>query len=341
VSAEPEGYRPEGIMTDSSITLPVRTVRRLPTDELAAYTPRSFTEARDMAEFLAKSELIPAAFRGKPADILVAAGMGAALGLSMMQALQSIYVVQGRPALYVAAALGIVRAQGQLESLEVHSDESQATATVRRVGGETMSATFTFDQAQRMNLTRNPSWQAQRTWMLETRALGRVLHRLFPDLLRGLGLVDPAGRAVEMPDAEEAYRPEADPPSEGEPRPAPGRKLAELTKTLPPAPPAAPRRIDPHTGEVEEAEDHTAEDDAAFEAAAPAPTPSTLERSLLLSNINTLRSKHNVPEAVFSRMCGQVGVSVAGLGSADPAALSQLLELLGHRREQRPNGRAS
>jgi hypothetical protein len=329
VSAEPEGYRPEGIMTDNSITLPVRTVRRLPTDELAAYTPRSFTEACAMAEFLAKSELIPAAFRGKPADILVAAGMGAALGLSMMQALQSIYVVQGRPALYVAAALGIVRAQGQLESLEVQSDESQATATVRRVGGETMSATFTFDQAQRMNLTRNPSWQAQRTWMLETRALGRVLHRLFPDLLRGLGLVDPAGRAVEMPDAEEA-----DVPSEGEPRPAPGRKLAELTKTLPPAPP--PRTIDPHTGEVEE-QDHTAEDDAAFEAAAPAPTPSTLERSLLLSNINTLRSKHNVPEAVFSRMCGQVGVSVAGLGSADPAALGQLLELLGHRRE-RPNG---
>jgi hypothetical protein len=328
MSADPEVM----MIENTSTTLPVRTVRRLPVDELAAYTPRSFVELRDMAEFLAKSELIPAAFRGKPADIVVAAGMGAAVGLSLFQALQSIYVVQGRPALYVAAALGIVRAQGQLESLEVQSDESQATATVRRVGGETMSATFTFDQAQRMNLTRNPSWQAQRTWMLETRALGRVLHRLFPDLLRGLGLVDPAGRAVEMPDAEEAYRPEADPPSEGEPRPAPGRKLAELTKTLPPAPP--PRTIDPQTGDVED-QDHTAEDDAAFEAAAPA--PSTLERSLLLSNINTLRSKHNVPEAVFSRMCGQVGVSVAGLGSADPAALGQLLELLGHRRE-RPNG---
>jgi hypothetical protein len=335
VSAEPEA-----IMSESSITLPVRTVRRLPTDELAAYTPRSFTEARDMAEFLAKSELIPAAFRGKPADILVAAGMGAALGLSMMQALQSIYVVQGRPALYVAAALGIVRAQGQLESLEVHSDESQATATVTRVGGETMSATFTFDQAQRMNLTRNPSWQAQRTWMLETRALGRVLHRLFPDLLRGLGLVDPAGRAVEMPDAEES-----DPPSEGEPRPAPGRKLAELTKTLPPpvtvaSAPAPPRRIDPHTGEVEEAEDQAAEDDAAFEAAAPA--ASTLEHSLLLSNINTLRTKHNVPEQVFGRMCRQVGLLGPGqLGSADPAALNELLKLLGHRREQPNGGRTS
>jgi hypothetical protein len=292
---------------------------RMP-ESAAAYQPRSFAEAREMAEFMAKSELIPAAYRGKPSDIIVAAAMGASLGMTMATALQSIYVIQGRPSLYVEAAIAVVRASGQLVSLAVQGDETQATATATRQGGETMTTTFTMTQAQRMNLTRNPSWTSQGAWMLETRAIGRVLHRLFPDILRGLGLVDPAGRPVEQDDMASA-EPEATAPK---PVTGNGGKLRELTERLtraaerPPEPPAPePEPDPPHP-----------------QQGAPAPpADSVLERSLLLSTIGAIRTKHAVSDAVFARMAQQVGLTVGELGRADVVALGALLELLGHRRE--------
>ena len=51
-----------------------------------------------IAEQLSKSELIPATFRGKPADVLIALDYADRLGMNPLSVLQNIYVVQGRPA---------------------------------------------------------------------------------------------------------------------------------------------------------------------------------------------------------------------------------------------------
>lgn len=49
------------------------------------------------------------------------------------------------------------------------------------------------------------------------------------------------------------------------------------------------------------------------------------ERSLYLSKINEWRTKRGVSEARFAELCKAEGLTVAGLGNADPAALHNLL----------------
>jgi hypothetical protein len=285
-----------------------------------AYTPQTFAEAREMAEYLSKSELIPPAFRGKPADIILAASHGAKLGMDMSTSLLSVYVVQNRPALYVDAAHAVCRRSGLLESIHLVSDDTRATATVRRKGGEEQSVTFTFDQAQRMGLTRNPSWQSQREWMLGKRALGRALNLAFPDVLRGLGLVDPAGGLVDMPDESEA------PPVAG----GNGGTLTELTERLAKATeqerqPAS--EADPPAPEPQ-ADPPAPPDDAA---------PSSMERPLLISRILSIRDRDQIAPGVFRAMARGSGINdLKDLDTCDVAALADLVKVLEVRRKPRP-----
>ena len=50
----------------------------------------SFDQAIKVADYINKSALVPDAYRGKPADIVIAMQYGMELGLSPMQALQSV-----------------------------------------------------------------------------------------------------------------------------------------------------------------------------------------------------------------------------------------------------------
>ena len=61
--------------------------------------PTNLKEAKEFAETLSKSGLVPKEFQAKPANILVAVQWGYEIGLAPMQALQNIAVINGRPSL--------------------------------------------------------------------------------------------------------------------------------------------------------------------------------------------------------------------------------------------------
>lgn len=261
-----------------------------------------------LAEVLAKSEIVPTAYRGKPADIVVAMGMGAELGLSPFNALMSIYVVQGRPSLYVEAAIAIVRASGELEALEVEGTDERATCRTARRGQGEVTLTFTMEDAKKLGLTRNATWASQPGWMLQCRAIGRALHRLFPDLLRGVGIVDPAGRPVEQGDGA--------PSPQGEPAPPPiaGGSLAALTQRLAERPAPVP------TPEPEP--------DPEPEPAAADEGPSETQIALKRSWIQARRDNLKMTPAVWARFLEQ-HAGVTDLGQASLDGLDQLELALG------------
>lgn len=58
----------------------------------------NFTEAWKMAGALAKSQLIPQQFQGKPEDTLIAIEMSQRIGASPFMVLQNLYIVYGKPA---------------------------------------------------------------------------------------------------------------------------------------------------------------------------------------------------------------------------------------------------
>jgi len=138
-------------------------------------------------EKIAGTSLVPQNFRGKPDDILVAIQMGKEVGLEPMQSLQSISVINGKPAMYGDALLALCRQHPDFEDMIEKGDDKSATCTIKRKGQTPVEKTFTIEQAQRAGLTsRSPVWRSYPERMLQMRARGFALRDAFPDALGGL-----------------------------------------------------------------------------------------------------------------------------------------------------------
>lgn len=156
------------------------------------FAPATFTEARQFAEELAASSLVPKAYTGKPLDVLVAMQWGAEIGLAPMQALQNIAVINGKPSIYGDAALALVQSSPNCEDIEEYI-ENEGTANpvavcvAKRRGRKPVIAKFSVEDAKRAGLWgKQGPWQAYPKRMLQMRARGFALRDAFPDALKGL-----------------------------------------------------------------------------------------------------------------------------------------------------------
>jgi hypothetical protein len=150
------------------------------------------TEAMEFSKLVATSSMVPAAYRGKPADVLLAVQMGAELGLAPMQALQSIAVVNGRPTVYGDAMMALVRSSRRCESIheyyEGEGDNLVAVCVARRVREpDPIIGRFSVADAKRAKLWGKAGpWSDHPKIMLKHRARGFCLRDGFADLLRGI-----------------------------------------------------------------------------------------------------------------------------------------------------------
>ena len=149
-------------------------------------------DAMAFAEMVAPTEFAPKDFRGKPAACLLAIQHGSEIGLSPMQSLQSIAVVNGRPTIYGDAALAVCLAsvvcEWVTESVDGEGDRMVATCSAQRRGYPApITSTFSVADAKAAGL-----WAKQGPWsqypkrMLAMRARGFALRNAFADVLRGL-----------------------------------------------------------------------------------------------------------------------------------------------------------
>lgn len=186
-------------MTEKPDSLAVRPTA----GQIAVLRPQTIGEAMELATILAKSTLVPNEYRGKPENVLVAMQLGAEVGLSPFQALQSIAVINGKPAIYGDAGLAIVRGSGLLEGMKETDDEATKTATcwMKRKGeSEPVERSFSHADAERImmferdgngntikrRLADRPTWQSFPKRMRQWRARWWAMHDLFPDLLKGM-----------------------------------------------------------------------------------------------------------------------------------------------------------
>lgn len=156
-------------------------------------TPTSLQEAMQFSDMIANSNLVPNAYKGKPGDVLVAIQMGMEVGLQPMQALQGIAVINGKPAMYGDALIGVVRNSPVCEAIQEHYDESTQTAIcrVKRRGEDWQERTFSRQEAELAKL-----WGKQGPWtqypkrMLQMRARAWALRDVFPDALQGMAVAE-------------------------------------------------------------------------------------------------------------------------------------------------------
>lgn len=169
-----------------------------PSSQTFSLTPKSLDEAMKYAEIIAKSEIVPADYRNKPANVLVAIQMGMELGLPPLQALQNIAVVNGRPAVWGDSLMAIARAHPSCEYITETFDESTWTATckAKRRGGPEEVRIFSKMDAEVAGLWGRNTWKQYPKRMLQMRARGFAIRDVFPDALRGIALAE---EALDMP----------------------------------------------------------------------------------------------------------------------------------------------
>ncbi len=158
-----------------------------------ALTPRSLDEAMQFAGMLAKSSIVPKDFIGNPGNILVAVQWGAEIGLAPLQAMQSIAIINGRPAIWGDAALALVRGSGLLEYISETHEGDVAVCTLKRKGEPEAVRTFSMEEAKRAGLTgKSGPWTQYPKRMLQLRARAFALRDVFPDVLRGVHVAEEA-----------------------------------------------------------------------------------------------------------------------------------------------------
>lgn len=114
---------------------------------------------------------------------------GLECGLSINQALQNVYVVNGRASMEVKSKCAIIAARGHRPpraAIVGSEGKEKAVAKCWREGEEYV-AEFTIEQAKAAGLTGKDSWKFYWRDMLRWRALDRAIEEAFPDLTKGMG----------------------------------------------------------------------------------------------------------------------------------------------------------
>lgn len=182
--------------------------------------------------------LVPVDFDGayRIANVVVRAGMapktlntvekamvailhGLEVGLTPMNALQSIAVINGRPTIWGDGAIGLIRASGLLEYMDEHfegtGEKLTAVCIVKRKGEpKPVRGEFSWSDVLRAKLNgKEGPWQTYPRRMMQMRARW-PLRDVFADVLKGLALKE---------EVEDMERAEAASPAEAraEPRRAP------------------------------------------------------------------------------------------------------------------------
>lgn len=196
------------------------------------FAPVTLDEAMRFSDMLAKSQMVPKAYQGKPEDVLVAIQWGRELGLAPLQALQNIACINGKPSVYGDAAMALVQASpvcdGVDESIEGEGTPNPvAVCIARRKGRNPVIVRFSVEDAKRAGLWGKAGpWQAYPKRMLQMRARGFALRDAFPDVLKGLITAE---EAQDYPD-------EAKPRPIKDVTPMPANPLDMIAPPTPPAP---------------------------------------------------------------------------------------------------------
>jgi hypothetical protein len=167
------------------------------TDAITIISPRTLTEAKELATTLANANTMPAALKKSPADVLAIVMAGAELGLAPMQSIRGIMLIEGKPTLSADAMGALVKASPLCEYLQctVTTDKIATFKTQRKGDPDPTTFSFTIEEANQAGLNKPTSsgkpsnWQKFPKAMLRARAQSGICRLVYSDLM--LGVYDP------------------------------------------------------------------------------------------------------------------------------------------------------
>lgn len=153
--------------------------------ELAIYGA-SVPDRMRYADALSGASLLPDAYRGKPANVLLALEYGSALGIPPMVAIQQVHIIQGRPVASAQLIGALVRKAGH--RLRVSGDDRRAVCEIVRADDPefTFRSEWTIERATAAKLTGKDTWRQYPANMLRARAITECARDACPEALAGV-----------------------------------------------------------------------------------------------------------------------------------------------------------
>lgn len=143
------------------------------------------------AQFIAKAgDAVPRSYRGNPGAVLLAMEWADRRGMDLMTAIQNVSFYEGKPLVDATMQRSLAEREGY--QLTVEGDAQSATVTVTKPNGQSDSASFTIEEAEKADLLKKPVWQKYPGDMLVARATARALRRFAPAVVAGLREPDEA-----------------------------------------------------------------------------------------------------------------------------------------------------
>lgn len=142
--------------------------------------------AHRIGSALCQTSFVPQHFRGKPEEAAAAILYGDEIGFTPTQAVQNLYVISGKPALYARSMVALVMSKGH-EVWTVEKSDARVTVAGRRKGtSHTIEETWTTGRAQKAGYTNNKKYTTDPQAMLYARAAADICRQIAPDALAGL-----------------------------------------------------------------------------------------------------------------------------------------------------------
>lgn len=208
--------------------------------------------AHRIGSALCQTSFVPQHFRGKPEEAAAAILYGDEIGFTPTQAVQNLYVISGKPALYARSMVALVMSKGH-EVWTVEKSDAKVTVAGRRKGSShTIEETWTTGRAQKAGYTNNKKYTTDPQAMLYARAAADICRQIAPDALAGLAYSAEEMELAESTPATTTRRSEATtkakrasapaPEPDLEPAPAPEAVAEERADTQPAEPMTAKTR---------------------------------------------------------------------------------------------------
>ena len=162
------------------------------TTSIDPYNPGNFQEAWRLAEIVAAARLAPGI--ATPEQALLILALGSDLGLSPMQSIRGIHIIEGRPCPSADCLAACVLRSGLAEYFtEIETTEQLSTwETKRKSEAKPRRYTFSIEDAKRAGLLNRGKDPSQNNWnkypkrMLSARAKAFLVRDVYPDLTLGL-----------------------------------------------------------------------------------------------------------------------------------------------------------
>jgi hypothetical protein len=153
-------------------------------------------KAYKFACIMAKSDIVPSHYRGKPENTFIAVQTAYRMNLDPMQIMQNTYVVSGKLGMVSSFAISLANGSGLFDSgiryrIEGNGEDLKVTAyTNLKKTGEEISYTITMKEAIAENWTKNPKYRTLPELMLRYRAATLLIRTHAPEVLNGMHMVE-------------------------------------------------------------------------------------------------------------------------------------------------------